>query len=174
MPFERKLDWVKLKAAIKQAGSRHQYWTLKQMRELKCGQLYGPYGARWVYDITVLYCIASHARRKLHMTKRWFPRLDSTGSRELVPITMAMQAELIGDAWKEFAFPEQPSGETEADARIDKLVARQAKEEVGRALVPAPRLTELQMERVRAFKAATVEVPETEGEKNFPDPDYGF
>jgi hypothetical protein len=187
MPFERKLDWAKLKAAIKSAEStgKDHWTTLKQMNELKCGQLTGPYGARWVYDITVLYCIASHARGKLHMTKRWFPRGDSLGSREMVPITMEMQSSLIGDAWKEFAQPEQPAGETDADTRIDKLVAKQTKEVVRRLFVKVPeaaegeklvvaRLTETQMERVRQFKAWFVEVPETEEEKNFPDPDYGL
>ena len=186
MPFERKLDWAKLKAAIKGAESTGKdHWTPTQMKELKCGQLTGPYGARWVWDRTVLYAIASYARGKLHMTKRWFPRYDSYGGRELVPITMEMQTKLIGDAWKEFSRPEQPAGETDADTRIDKLVAKQTKEVVRRLFVKVPepvegeklvvaRLTELQMERVRKFKAWFVEVPETEEEKNFPDPDYGF
>lgn len=102
-----KLDRTKLKAAIKQAeSSTSNRWTWEQRKALKCG--YVKFHARWTWtasECQILYAIAAQGRGRLSIKKVWVPLCDSTGGRQLIEFTQEMQAELIGDAWKEFERP---------------------------------------------------------------------
>jgi hypothetical protein len=99
-----KLDRTKLKAAIKQAeSSTTKRWTWEQRKTLRCGHV--KISPRWTWtasECQILYAIAAQARGRLSIQKKWAPLCDSTGGRQLVEFTQEMQAELIGDAWKEF------------------------------------------------------------------------
>lgn len=130
MKFDRK----KLKAAIKEAESSidgselypsNRYpllFTLGKRKELTCGcvkflLLGNTAPVPWIAsERQILYAIAAKIRGKLTMKKKWVPRCDATGGRELVGFTQEMQNQLIGDAWKEFVLPEpiQPVSETAA------------------------------------------------------------
>lgn len=106
MPFAQRIDWKKLRQAMKDAeAGRVEDWRMDPGK-VKLG---GPDRYPWTWCAgwrTTLYCIASHARGHLHMTKKRIPCCDCFGGLIDVPFTMADQEALIGDRWKQFAAPE--------------------------------------------------------------------
>lgn len=114
-----RLDRTKLKAAIKQAETTGAArWTWEQRKTLKAGYVKIPRdGSPWLFTASerqILYAISAHSRGRLSMKKMWIPRGGADGGRMLAEFTLEMQAEMIGDAWKEFERPERVQPQVEA------------------------------------------------------------
>ena len=118
----RSIDWSKLKMTISATeegrvgpkGEILKYQpSWKQRSELKFGRLVfqTPNGVSktWTWDAgdkTLLYAIVSHLHGKLHIQKMRIPIGDASGGTMVVPFTMEMQTQLVGEAWKEFLHKE--------------------------------------------------------------------